>query len=146
LTNPAGEKKQSSNADKDVHPSARQISSNTEQVISHIADLTNPTKEKSQCNRQKSSNTDKDVLPSDRQISSITKQVISHIADLANLTIEKYQCNRKNSSNTNNDIHPSYREFLVDDIMKETKDEKQHSLLLQTRQSHRANFKHMLRS
>ena len=35
------------NTDKDVHPSDRQISSITKQVISHITDLTNPTKEKS---------------------------------------------------------------------------------------------------
>ena len=34
------------NTDKDVHPSDRQISSITKQVISHITDLTNQTKEK----------------------------------------------------------------------------------------------------
>jgi hypothetical protein len=56
-------RQKSSNTDKDVHPSDRQISSITEQVISHI-DLTNPTKEKNQ-----SSNADKDVHPSSRQIS-----------------------------------------------------------------------------
>jgi hypothetical protein len=74
----------SSNTDKDVHPSDRQISSITKQVISHITDLTNPAKEKKQ-----SSNADKDVHPSARQISSNTEQVISHIADLTNPTKKK---------------------------------------------------------
>jgi len=39
-------RQKSSNTDKYVHPSDRQISSITKQVISHITDLTNPTKEK----------------------------------------------------------------------------------------------------
>jgi hypothetical protein len=50
LTNPTKENNQSnslksSNASKDVHPSDIQISSITEQVISHITELTNLTKE-----------------------------------------------------------------------------------------------------
>ncbi|MFN9981328.1 MAG: hypothetical protein ACK53Y_15490, partial [bacterium] len=57
-----------SNINKDVHPSYRQISQITKQVMNRNTDLTNLTKENNQSKSQKFSNTNKNVHPSDIQL------------------------------------------------------------------------------